>query len=104
MKKIASVLLVVGAVLLVVSLSVSGIVKGNENVQMLESMIGRGITPANVESMMDMLSMFGEELDGGTTFGLQIYAKSPILNTLGGVGIAAGVVLFVLDWYQKKNA
>lgn len=103
MRKFACVLLVVGVVLLVVSLGISGIVKGNEDVQMLESMMGRGISPANVESMLDMLGMFGEELDAAAVFGLQIYAKSSILNTLGSVSIVAAIAMFIFDWYQKKN-
>lgn len=99
------ILLVLGIVFLAISMTVTSLVKSNEDIQMAESMFGAEITPANIESLMGMLEMFGEDvLDDTSKLGLQIYAKSEMLNMLGGIGIISGIALIVLDWRQKQNA
>ena len=104
MKKVGIVLLVLGIILLAISLTVTSLVKNNEDIQMAESMFGTEITPANIESLMGMLKMFGEDtLDDTAKLGLQIYAKSEMLNMLGAIGAAAGAVLIIYDSAQKKK-
>lgn len=105
MKKAGVALICIGIALLAISLVTSAVVTSNEDLKMVEEIFGTEITPSNVESLMELLDMFGDDLlDDMSKLGLQIYTKTPALNAMGILSIASGIALLALEWYRAKHA
>ena len=98
MKKFGKILIVIGILLLIVGFTAQIIVKNNENVKTIESLVGAELSPETVNRILDKVSSWGlMDLIGqnnqGTVTGLKVYAASPTLLWSGAAALVLGIVL-----------
>ena len=102
------VLLIVGILLLVAGFGSGWLV---EEVVGEDMGMGMELSPANMQTMLDMADSMGDAaysgMDSSELVGvaiLRVYAKSDVVNMLGFVGVIAGVLMIVLGGRKKQAA